>query len=31
MREYRISAPVGFYLGLLVLGGCAAQPNESAS
>lgn len=30
-RRYRTPAPVGLCLGLLVLGGCAAQPTGGAS
>jgi len=31
MRAYRLIAPSWSCLGLLVLGGCAAQPTGSAS
>jgi hypothetical protein len=31
MLKHRISKPIGFCLGLLVLAGCAAQPTGTAS
>ena len=31
MRKYRVSPLTGFWLGLLVLGGCGSQPTGSAS